>query len=463
MRQVLAIARLTLWEGIRMRIVLVLLMMLAFVVLLLPTALKGDGTLAGRLQTFMAYSLGAVNVLLCLTTIFFSCTTLTAEVRSRSLHLVVTKPVTRFQILMGKWLGVNLLTGGMLLLCGLVIYVFAVSIKNQPVRFARDEVNIRDVIWTARLGASPAEPDFMEPARERVRDRVAKEGAVFREGEEAAAMEFARQYREEWLRIPAGQERLYEFEDLLPPETEQTAFQVRYKVRALPPPPEEQVPLLWLFLDVDTKAPLMPVPLDTLGRSGDTLQFLVRAQRMVRDGRAAVVIANPAPPQRPYTVYFEGREGLQLLYRVGSFEVNYGKTLLLILFRLAFLSALGLFFSTFASFPVASFCVASIFAFCLLASWFLEAMGANLELRTDAVDPYWKFGPAIRTVLEPLFRYAFPDFLRYDGVGRLIDGMYVSNWLLVAAALHTLLYGSLLLSTAGWSIFRSREVAAVQV
>lgn len=140
MKRVWAIAWLTFQEGIRMRIVLVFLIVLGVAVLRLPFALKGDETLSGRLQTFLAYSLGALSVFLGLATAFLSCATLTNEIRTRSLHLVVTKPVTRFQILAGKWLGVNLLNVLMLALSGATIYGFAVYIKNQPELFVRDSM-----------------------------------------------------------------------------------------------------------------------------------------------------------------------------------------------------------------------------------------------------------------------------------------------------------------------------------
>ncbi|MBU0616692.1 MAG: hypothetical protein KKI02_03145, partial [Planctomycetes bacterium] len=124
MTRILAIARLTFWEGIRMRIVLVFVVVLIFVVLRLPFALRGDETLSGRLQTFLAYSLGALGVFMSLATVFLSCATLTKDIEQCSLHLVVTKPVSRFHILVGKWVGVNVLNVLMIILSGLVIYGF---------------------------------------------------------------------------------------------------------------------------------------------------------------------------------------------------------------------------------------------------------------------------------------------------------------------------------------------------
>ena len=174
MRRVLAIAWLTFFEGVRMRIVLVFLVVLAFLVLRMPFALRGDETLTGRLQSFLAYSLGALSLLLSLATVFFSCATLTGEIKERSLHLVVTKPVSRFQILVGKWFGVNLLNLLIVVLCSGAIYGFARFIRSRPEQFERDRLQVRDVVWTARVAASPTVPtkEIATAAAEDVQQRL---------------------------------------------------------------------------------------------------------------------------------------------------------------------------------------------------------------------------------------------------------------------------------------------------
>jgi hypothetical protein len=454
MKRTLAIARLTFWEGIRMRIVLVFIVVLVFVVLRLPFALRGDETLSGRLQTFLAYSLGALGVFMSLATVFLSCATLTKDIEQRSLHLVITKPVSRFQILFGKWVGVNVLNVLMVVLSGLVIYGFAVFIKTRPEQFMRDRLKLNDVVWTARTAALPTEPDFEGYARRHVEQRI-EQGQEFTAGREAAIEQRVLELREDWKRVPPLGERVYVFEGLAPPESSATVYQVRFKAQSVPVGVNEQLRIGWVILDPETGAPLATRETDE--RSSVRHQFLVRAG-VVKDGRAAIAVVNP-PANRRETIYFEGGDGLEILYRVGSFEMNFVKSLLLILFRLAFLSAVGLFFSTFVSFPVACFCVLTILMFCLGMPWWLESIGANLGRVDPNVDPYGVFGPAVRTFLVPLLTLLLPDFARYDGVGQLIDGYALPAGLLWRSAAHTLIYGVLLLVLPGWLIFRSREIA----
>ena len=454
MTRILAIARLTFWEGIRMRIVLVFIVVLIFVVLRLPFALRGDETLSGRLQTFLSYSLGALGVFMSLATVFLSCATLTKDIEQCSLHLVVTKPVSRLQILVGKWVGVNMLNVLMIILSGLVIYGFAVFIKTRPEQFMRDRLKLNDVVWTARTAALPTEPDFEGYARQHVEQRI-EQGEKFTQGKEVAIRQKATELREDWKRVPPRGERLYVFEGLTPPESSATVYQVSFKAQSVPVGVNEQLRIGWMILDPETGAPLAARETDE--RSSVRHQFLVRAG-VVKDGRAAIAVVNP-PANRRETIYFEGADGLRILYKVGSFEMNFVRSLLLILFRLAFLSAVGLFFSTFVSFPVACFCVLTIFMFCLGMPWWLESIGAELQTVDPRVDPYGRFGPVVRVFLVPILTVLLPDFVNYDGVGRLIGGYVIPAGLMWRSAAHTLIYGVVLLVLPGWLIFRGREIA----
>lgn len=454
MKTVWAIARMTLQEGLRMRLVLVLILLLVFVVLRLPFALRGDETLAGRLQTFLSYSLSALSVLMGLAVVFFSCATLTGEIRSSSLHLVLTKPVNRFQVLAGKWIGVSLLSLLMVALAGGAIYALAVFIKTRPAQFARDRVKLEEVVWTARQAARPRPPDFDAAARQRV-DQMLQEGRIQPPQQSTALEEVRRELALDWMRIRPGYARQYRFEGLAPPAQQQVVYQVRFKARGIPYPRDEMIDIGWVIFDPDTGAPIEEF--QTRDRHGEVHEFLVRSD-IARDGRAVIGVVNPAQYPNETMLWFEGEDGLLILYRVGSFEANYLKSLLFIFLRLAFLAALGLFFGTFVSFPVACFCVLSIYLFCIGMPWWIEAMDAHLKPGMERISPWTVLRPLF-TILIPAMRAAFPDFNAYDGIARLIDGQYIPAGQVVKGAAHTLIYGVVLLALPGWLIFRSREIA----
>jgi hypothetical protein len=479
MKRIAAIARLTFWEGMRMRIVLVFLLILVFIMLRLPFALRGDETLAGRLQTFLDYSLGAVSVLLSLATVFLSCSTLANEIRNNSIHLVVTKPVHRFEILVGKWLGVLALMLVLLGLSAVTIYGFARFIQTRQETFTRDKLKVRDVVWTARAAASPKPPDLLRLARDAVRQRVQEGGLAGVTLEELATdagfernptarealRERIKELEAKWRQVPPQSFTAYEFENLAAPEREDTVVQVRFKARGVPVPLNEILRIQWMFADPASGEFLMQAPFETQERTGDTHQFLVNA-RAIRDGKATLLVINPSGGDAPgTTLNFEGQNSLQILYKVGTFEGNYLKALAIIFSRLAFLSAIGLFFGTFVSFPVA--CMGA-FTFVLIGigmPWWLEAMGANLEPEywTASADPFGKVGPYLRALLVPLVKWVFPDFVTLNGTGLLVEGKVIETALLVRAALHTLVYGGILLLLPGWLVFRGREIAEVTV
>lgn len=464
MKGVLAVARLTFWEGLRMRVVLVLAVALISIVLLLPFALLGDGTLAGRLQTFLFYSLVGVAILVSVATVFMATATLAQEFKTQTLHLVVTKPITRFQILLGKWLGVNLVALTMLIFCALVIYAFAVFIKNRPALFTRDEINIRDVIWTARTAASPTEPDFETLAREKVKEQVEREGRFFASGDEQAVKAYISELRSDWLRLNVAESTVYEFDGLLPPERPDTAYQVRFKVRASSPPLDDLVTLDFLFRDPDTLTP-MGLPFRFKKPINQEHQFLA-GSAFLRGGKAVLEVGNPPLEEgrmRGWVVFFETPQSLKVLYRVGSFEMNFAKAVLYIFLHVAFLSAVGVFFGVFTSFPVAAFVTFSVYLLSALSGLWLEGMGADDQYLTPKDDPYGHFGPFFRALLVPLLKFAFPNLANYAGFQDLIDGYYIRWDALGWAALHTLAYGLLLLVGPGWWFFRAREAAEVQV
>jgi hypothetical protein len=461
MKRVLAIAGLTFAEGVRMRIVLVFLLVLLFLVLRMPFALRGDDTLTGRLQNFLSYSLAALSLLMSFATVFFSCSTLTTELRERSLHLVVTKPVSRFQILLGKWLGVNLLNVLIVVLGGAAIYGFASYIRSRPVQFERDRVQVRDVVWTARVAASPTPPraEMEAAAEERVKARLAAGEITNIERNKALGQALA-ELESQWRTVESGGDRVFRFDNLAPPADPDTALQVRFRIRATPLPPSERVPVLWGFFDPESGAPLAQKM--TEERSGNRHQFLVRAGPLVKNGQVLLQVANP-PSIAGYNLYFEGDDALQVLFQVGSFEVNLIKALAMILMQLGLLSALGLFFGVFVSFPVACLCTSVFLLISLALPFILESIGANLELITPQSDPYGTWGRPIRFFLVPFMKFVFPDLAYYNGGRYLVDGEYIPLTLLTWCAARTVVFGAALLLLPGWLIFASREVAEVTV
>src|SRR5579872_6518914 len=105
MQQLLAIVGLTWKAAFRYRLFWVLVALLLAAVVGLPLLIKDDGTAEGFTQILLTYTLGAVTGLLGICTLWLSCGTLARDIEDCQMQMVVVKPIARWQIWLGKWLG----------------------------------------------------------------------------------------------------------------------------------------------------------------------------------------------------------------------------------------------------------------------------------------------------------------------------------------------------------------------
>ncbi len=104
--RIYAVARTTLAEGIRSKFVSGFALIILVAVPLFWLTADGDGTIKGKVQMFINYSMGFAGFMLSLATIFFSCMSLSNEILSRQIYAIATKPIPRWQLLAGKWVGI---------------------------------------------------------------------------------------------------------------------------------------------------------------------------------------------------------------------------------------------------------------------------------------------------------------------------------------------------------------------
>ena len=59
------------------------------------------------------------------------CAAVSLEIQERQIHLIVTKPVRRAQIWLGKWLGLLILNAALIAFSGAVVY-FLLQMDSPP-------------------------------------------------------------------------------------------------------------------------------------------------------------------------------------------------------------------------------------------------------------------------------------------------------------------------------------------
>src|SRR5262249_58849257 len=121
-QRVFAITGLTWKAAFRFRFFLVIAVLLLATVVGLPLLIRDDGTARGFSQILLTYTLSTITGLLGLSTLWLSCGTLARDIEECQIQVVSVKPVARWQIWLGKWLGIVSLDAALLALAGACVF-----------------------------------------------------------------------------------------------------------------------------------------------------------------------------------------------------------------------------------------------------------------------------------------------------------------------------------------------------
>src|SRR3954467_148451 len=122
MQKILAIAWLTWKAALRFKLFLVIAALLVLAVVALPLIIKDDGTAQGFTQIILTYTLSVTTGLLGLSTLWLACGTLARDIEECQMQVVAVKPIARWRIWLGKWLGIMSLNAALLTIAGIGIY-----------------------------------------------------------------------------------------------------------------------------------------------------------------------------------------------------------------------------------------------------------------------------------------------------------------------------------------------------
>src|SRR6187200_3462222 len=117
-------------------------------VIVLPLIVKDDGTARGFTQIILTYTLALTTTLLGFATLWLSCGILAREIEEAQMQMVVVKPIARWQVWIGKWLGILMLNAMLLALSGVAIFVMMQwrASKLSP----KEQAVLRNEIFVAR-------------------------------------------------------------------------------------------------------------------------------------------------------------------------------------------------------------------------------------------------------------------------------------------------------------------------
>jgi hypothetical protein len=459
MRSIWAVATNTLKQAVRMKIAVVFIILLIVLLPAMGVSMTGDGTLKGRLQTFVSYGFSLTNFLLSLLTIVVSVYSLTSDIQQRQIYTVLTKPIRRFQLLLGKLLGIILLDVALLVLFSAVIYAVIIYTPKFYRASQAERAQADNEFFTARAGLIPPEVDVKQEVKDTY-NRLEKTGQL------PLGVSDNKVSRENYIEgltqsiklgkraVAVGHELVWEFNNVKPLDPNQSLF-IRFKYDVSVNPPDLQVFGRW-FAGDDRQLKYgakVQTPIYTSDRKDLIRTFYeieVPADSVAEDGYLAVGFFNV--PLNNTVVIFPPEDGLEVLYKADTFTANFLRAVLLILFRLIFLACLGILASTFLSFPVAIlFCLAIFFTgtvsgFCLESFDFLSG---NLS----SVYSY-----TVRPIVQLL-----PQFDKFSPTKFLVPARLLS-WSLLAKVVFSLIcIKAVLLWLAALLIFSYKEIAKVIV
>jgi hypothetical protein len=457
-RRLLAIARLTVRAAIRFRVFTVLMIALALIAIVLPLTVKSDGTLRGYVQILLHYALGLISVVLSLATIWIAAGSLSRDIDERQIHLVATKPVARWQIWLGKWLGVVWLNGVLLLFACAVVYALLLW-NGRPGRWSPEEVGrLRAEVLTARRVVEPDLPDI-ETLVDQAMEERRQAGDLPPDIPPEEVRNQMRAFVLGMLQAVGQREGIGWTFSGLPTDRSDQTFQIRYQLLFAEPTPSGTVLGLWR-VGSRMQPRQLEIAQSATQEAGHTLTF--PGSLIEPDGTLALEYYNV--DEYPTTVIFPVEDGVQVLAPAGGFAGNYARSVLLVWMRLALLAALALACASVASFPVAAFASMTLFLVAV-SSGFLRTIAGQQVIfggghHGAAAEP---------TFIDTLFRvilgavlFVVSNLQGYNPIGDLSVGRLVGwDWVARGFFIMLLLHGGLL-AAAGILAFQRRELATAR-
>ena len=474
-----AVARKLIIEAIHRKVVLVLLVFFAGLMFSLPFVLKTEGSLKSQVQLLMLYSLALGMMLMSLLAIFVSAASICSEIETKRVQVTDTKPLARWQFLLGKWFGVVVMCAGILAVmtasAAAIVWGYArepdVSrmLPAEAAKARNDYEQVLDELLVARRSVAAREPLGVDEATDERYEEIRKKGDLPKNihQREQFRSKLRTAFLAQMLTVPPGGVMIFEFEGLQPGAASSKLF-IRFTADCL----TREGVLTGQFVALrrtieQNKAGERVTKFARLSRApappGGWMAFAraevqLPASAIEEDGSLFVAYENintPAP------VRFDAKKPVEVLQEIGGFWSNYYRTFLVLLCHIALLAALGLAAGAVFSFPVASLAVVFIFIVGLVGTWFVTFMEppsivVQFSFWTDVALSSWRaFLKAVMIVM--------PHFGKYNPLGDLTDGQLV-RWSFVssAAAVMVFIKGGFV-TLIGMYLYSRRELARVIV
>jgi len=455
MQRLLAIATLTWKAAFRFRLFWVLTVLLLGSVVVLPLLLKDDGTARGFTQILLTYTLSVITTLLGFTTLWLACGTLARDVEECQIQMVAVKPIARWQIWLGKWLGLLMLNAALLALAGGSVYAL-LQWRAHRLPAAQQQI-LRNEIFVARASLKPPMPDIDSTVEQIFQQRI-KETPVPPQEQAGIRQQLRTAVTNMYQIVPPGYPRDWRIHFGLKQAflRDQPLF-LRVKFYAAQTNAAGSYFGTWQIGTPGTDK----VVFQNLNVAANSFsEFPIRSDLCDEKGDLFVRFVN----RDSSTLLFPLEDGLEVLYREGGFGLNFSRGLGIILCWLALLAAIGLAAASFMSFPVAAFFSVTVLIVGLSSGTLSNVVesggtaGANHE--TGAVEQ-----STVDLVVLPIFKCILWVVNLVEGfspIDSLSTGRSITWGQLGLAGLMNIVVLGGLVGGFGMVVFTYRELATVQ-
>lgn len=454
MQRILAIVWLTWKAALRFRLFAVIAALLVLAVVGLPLVVKDDGTAAGFTQIILTYTLSAITLLLGISTLWLSCGSLSRDIEECQIQVIATKPIARWQIWVGKWLGIALLNLVLLALAGGCIYgTLEWRASKLP---AAEQKDLREQVLVARGSAKEQNYDArIDAETEQILQDRLKTSPVSTADLPEVRKQIREQVKSDYQLVPPNYIRSWYINlGLAKDHLRNKPLQLRIKFNTANFVSNGTFIGLWQIGDPGSSN---YVQLPPMSLAADTFhEFQIPPNLYDSKGVLTIVFLN----DNNTSLLFPLEDGMEVLYPESSFTVNFARALGIIFCWLALLSALGLMAASFLSFPVATFFSVAMLALAFSTSTLAETV--DLDATGAASGAHRSLGDLLTMFFFKGIVHFFNLIENFSPIDALSTGRSVSwSELGLAFGQIVLLIGGSL-AVIGIFLFSRRELATAQ-
>ncbi|MBI1176549.1 DUF2628 domain-containing protein [bacterium] len=467
LRPLLAIVKLTWKAALRYRLFITVATLLVGSVVLLPLLIKDDGTARGFSQILLTYTLSIITLLLGFATLWLSCGLLAGDIEDCQMQMVAVKPIPRWQVWLGKWIGIVSLNAALLAVSGSAVYGLLMYRADRLPEKEREKLASEILVARGSLKEESHVGDINEAVDKYLADKVKDvntNGMDFTY-ERAVLEQKARAQMEQVP--PQGGYRTWKIPvNPVSSALDQDVFQLRFHFYGADTNSLKEHVGVWVvgYGQNAIRSRALPMAANSFHEVPVHVSYLGEGKKLrdLLDNKGELIVQYHNVDNS--VVVFPLEDGLEVLYHEGGFVMNYVRGLLIILFWLSLLAALGLAAASYMTFPVACFCSIGIliivFSSGTLASTVSE--GTVMGLNHDTGKPYMK---SFDSVLLPMFRgmlYVIKLAQDFSPVDNLSSGRSIAWSRLGQAFLQIVALLGGIVGGVGIYLFHRRELATAQ-